>query len=261
MSRPALLLVPCLALLAGCATLPATGAPATGELLQVHAENVTHTWTSKDKVATVEHKDEHGRSIGQSDVYEDRQHSATSLEWFPQQGESRVDDQDFFAIAGDLKAAREIEDYRQNGLLMNHVGLGLVAAGVAALIGGFAANSAQSSAAASSGTGTSTGFSGVGYGLTLGGALLAGTGGYLTWFGIARENPAVHPLDLDRAQVAAARYNAGLLARNAAPVPAPVVAPAAASPAIESAFSGAAAPRAKVTDAPVVKARSTAMRR
>jgi len=197
--------------LTGCATLPITGVQASGEPLDVQSGLVTHTWTSNDKVAEIQHKDENGNSIGKSDVYEERQHSAQVLEWYPQQGGIRLDDEDFFRIAGDTDAASRIRASRESGVTLNKVGWGVVAAGLAIVAGGMAMR-------------TSPDLADGGLYLSSGGLLTASIGSMLVWWGIGKTRDP-HPInDLPYAERASRSYNQRLLAA-AAPPPAPVYVP------------------------------------
>jgi hypothetical protein len=189
------------ALSIGCAHLPETGAQATGEPLAVRTEHVTERWTEQAKVGEVQHRDSSGRSLGTSEIYEDRVVSATHLEWYAAQGNSRIDDADFFRISGDEWATNEVESYRSTGIVMNRVGLGLLAAGAATLLGGYAMRSDSDP--------------GLGLAMTYGSSALFCSGGLLTWMGMARTRESVHPVEMDRAQVAAAAYNAKINATSA----------------------------------------------
>jgi len=192
-----------------CATLPKAGTvEPTGEMLAVDGRTQTYQYVSKDKVGEVETKDSAGNTVARSDVYENRTHTAEKFTWYPRQGAIKLEDENFFRIAGDLETAEEIHHSRENGVLMNHIGLGLLAAGVAVALGGYAMDTSHDSGVASAGT----------LALSLSSVMLGG-GGFLTWFGIAKAN-AEHPVnDYDRAEAAAQTYNSHLRPTAFRPAP------------------------------------------
>jgi hypothetical protein len=182
--------------LVGCATMPKTGAPATGEPLSVQGQVVTDRHQVREKVGEVRYEDSAGRSLGKSDVYQDRTVYSNRLVWGTYQGLSRIDDYDFFKIAGDHATAQEVEDYRRTGVVMNRTGWGMVLGGLAVGLGGNAALHESSP--------------GAGTGLLLGGTLVASIGAALAYWGFGRTSADAHPVDIGRAHVAAAQYNASL---------------------------------------------------
>ncbi len=195
----------------GCAHLPKTGAEATGEPLNVEMRTETHTYTTQAKVGEVVHRDSSGRSVGTSEVYENRTGSYDVQRWQVFQGDTPIDDQDFFRIGGDIDSAKEIAASRQSGMTMNKVGLGLLIGGGAAALGGFILGNALSSSNSSS-NGLSPVFY-VGYA----GMLTAGVGGMLTWIGIAKVKRE-HPIDdAVRANAVAKKYNKSIGGGSVAP--------------------------------------------
>jgi hypothetical protein len=192
----------------GCASLPTTGAQANGEALGVYTGTVIEHHQVQEKVGEVEHKDAEGRSIGRSEVYANRTVTTEREVWYPTQGGQRIDDQDFFSIAGDKEAADKIQSYRESGITLNRIGLATLGAGVAAFVGGYAMMS--SGAVKTDGSGGNSAMSGVGTGLFYGGMIAMPVGGILTWMGLARQSPERHPVeDVDRAMHDADRYNKG----------------------------------------------------
>jgi hypothetical protein len=175
---------------AGCATLPATGAPATGEPLGTLRSSEAYAYLARDKVADVEYRDAAGRSAGSAAVYQDRVVRGVVVHWQPTQGGKVIDDEDFFRIAGDVAAAREIHDYRSQGLWLNRVGLALLATGA----GGLVAYRADP---------------GNRYARAVGGAsaLCLVLGGLWTLDGLYRMKPDHHLFDLGRASSDASDYN------------------------------------------------------
>jgi hypothetical protein len=182
----------------GCATLPKTGVvQATGEPLEVVWEQQTHEYVEQVKVAEVQHRDSQGRSLGSSDVVENKLRTYTTQRWYPAQGKSPLDDEDFFRIAGDARAAQEVREYREVGVLYNRLGIGFVAAGGAVAIASLTLKNAPVI-----GKNPNVGlYSSLGLGLL---------GVWLYSKAIGRLNPENHPVDANRATTAAKAYNARL---------------------------------------------------
>jgi len=192
----------------GCAHLPKTGVEATGEPLNVEFRTETHTYTTQAKVGEVVNKDSSGRVVGTSDVYQTQTGSYDVMRWQVFQGDTKIDDQDFFRIGGDIDTAKEIAASRQSGVTMNKVGVGLLIGGgalaLAGIIGGYATSSSSSS----------SGINPVYY-LAYGGLVTVSVGGILTFVGLAKVKKE-HPIeDPDRANAVAKKYNASLGAGTA----------------------------------------------
>lgn len=195
-------LVAALALpLVACASLPPPVATPTGEPLAVREETKTAVVTERVKVGEVEHKTNTGETYAKSEVYQDRQRNVQYQVWRSYQGSSPISDDDLYRIAKDKQAEDEATKSRENGVLMNRVGLGLLAAGIAGVVGGYAASQSSSG----DGTGMAPGMY-----VAYGSSVVAGAGGLLTWLGLSKAN-AEHPLEQDRARAAADRYNRALV--------------------------------------------------
>lgn len=189
-----------------CARLPIVGAERTGEPLAVRTEQRLHTYTERVKVGDVQHRDQQGRDIGRSEVYEDRQGISTSIAWFTTQGDSRIDEYDFYRIAGDDQTAEHVLKYRTTGLVFNRVGWGLMGGGLAGiLLGAFVATNQNTQIA-----GGVTSLVGLAMGLA---------GYFLMNSGQHRLDSDAHATDPGKAYVTASRYNAALQATPAAPPP------------------------------------------
>jgi hypothetical protein len=115
-----------------------------------------------------------------------------SAEWVAtfRQGKTPIDEQDFYAIAGDRSASSEIATEREKGILFNRVGIGLAAVGIAGLVGGATIN-----------------------GKLYGGALLLPIGGVMGFWGKGKAERRPHRSIRD-ARIAADRYNATLSQRG-----------------------------------------------
>lgn len=195
----------------GCAHLPKTGAEATGEPLNVEMRTETHTYTTQAKVGEVVHRDSAGRAVGTSEVYENRTGSYDVQRWQVFQGDTPIDDQDFFRIGGDIDSAKEIAASRQSGMTMNKVGLGLLIGGGAAALGGFIlANAVGSSSSSSNGLSPL-------YYVGYAGMVTVSVGGILTWVGLAKVKRE-HPIDdAPRANAVAKKYNKSIGGGSVAP--------------------------------------------
>jgi hypothetical protein len=180
----------------GCASIPEPKAQPNGEPLSVREKTHQYTYQTQEKIGEVQHHAANGQNLGTSAVYANRTHVGSYTVWSGFQGDAPVSDDDFYRIAKDKKATEEIKDTRESGVLMNRIGLGILAAGLVSVAGGFALRSDNPDNKLPT------------Y-LTYGGAILVPVGGILTYIGIAKAgNP--HPLEQERAEAAAQSYNAGL---------------------------------------------------
>lgn len=181
--------------LMGCATLPEPRTQATGEPLSVRSKTETYTYQTQEKVGEVQHRSASGHALGTSTVYANRTHVGSYQVWSGYQGSTPVTDDDFYRIAKDKAAQDEVESSREAGVLLNRLGLGVLALGAVALGGGVVLRGDTSSNLPSS--------------LLYGGSILLPVGGVLAYLGLGKAtNP--HPLEQDRAQAAAQAYNASL---------------------------------------------------
>jgi hypothetical protein len=212
-SRASLVLLGALASSAwGCAHLPKTGAEATGEPLNVEVRTETHTYTTQAKVGEVVNRDSSGRVVGTSEVYENRTGSYDVTRWQVFQGDTAIDDQDFFRIGGDIASAKEIAAMRKSGVSLNHVGVGMAIGGGALTILGLILGPALTKKDAN-GIETSPGWTPY---LMYGGIITASVGGTLAFYGLAKAKKE-HPIDDPaRANAVAKKYNKSLGSGSAA---------------------------------------------
>lgn len=188
--------------LVGCASVPRPVAAPTGEPLSVREHTETGYVTEKVKVGEVEHKGTNGQTYGKSEIYQNQTRSFEYQVWGGYQGDVKVSDDDFYRISNDQKAIQDVQDKREGGVVMNRVGLGLLALGAAGVVGGYAINSSWEPDANNPGaTAPKTGLY-----IVTGGLITAAVGGILTWVGLSKAH-SEHPLTQDRAQAAAANYN------------------------------------------------------
>ena len=160
---------------------------------------VTQNITVQEKIGEVQHTDSSGRNIGTSTVYANRNVTVQHEVWHGYQGNRQLDDHDFFRIGNDIETADKIMKSRETGVTLNRIGLGILAAGAAAIIAGYAARPSDPSSSA-----------GLSNSLMIGGGLLVPVGGIMAYYGIAKAKQE-HPVDdRDRAADVAARYNAQL---------------------------------------------------
>lgn len=191
-----------------CARLPKVGTPATGEPIHVHVGAHKEYYAQKMKVGEVVHRDASGRTVGTSAQYQTQTRSYDVMHWYALQGETIIDDQDFFRIGGDKEAADDIAFRRKATVYSCNIGAALMYGGGALALGGLAylglAKPAKGSAA-----------NDIAGGVFIGGAIAAavGIGGVVFVCGNA---DAEHPLDdVERAQRVAKKYNDRLAAQKA----------------------------------------------
>lgn len=182
----------------GCASLPEPQVAPTGEPLSIDEQTKSYRYTVKEKVGSVSYRDSRGYQ-SKASVYADRAKVGHYQVWSSYQGNTKISDDDLFAIARDQAGADELKSSRENGVLMNRIGIGLAIVGILAAGTGVYFNSQRSEG--DSGT--------LPLGLIIGGATGFGLGTYLTYAGKRQAN-AQHPLPQERAQQAADRYNASL---------------------------------------------------
>jgi hypothetical protein len=190
--------------LGGCARLPPTGVPASGEPLAVDVRTEQRSYVGQQKVGEVVNKDAAGRVVGTSEIYEDRlvQYNVTSWQVF--QGNDKLDDEDFFRIGGDLQAADSIASMRSSAVTTNRVGWVLFGVGLGVLGAGAVLSQTQKE---DLGGGIEESPTYPTYIMT-GGIITAIVGGGLAWYGAAvvkREHPINDPR---RARRVADKYNA-----------------------------------------------------
>lgn len=180
----------------GCASLPEPQVAPTGEPLNVDSETKTYTYTTKEKVGEIRHRDSHGRSAGTSTVYADKKRTGSYTVWGTYQGETKISDDDFFRIARDEAASKEIRESRERGVLKNRIGWAVLAAGMAAAGTGLGLLQG-----AKDGDNTN-----VQQGLLYGGIVGFSIGTWLIYDGKSQAS-AEHPLSQERAERAAENYN------------------------------------------------------
>lgn len=180
-----------LCLVTGCLSVPtAQGIPATGEPLAVASEALTQETTTAHQVGTA--TTDSGGTVG---IYEiEKHHSVVDVDWTVSQGNSPIDDEDFFRIAGDRDAADDVQSHRSHARWFNRISLVALAGGlVTSLIGGMEMDSSSGQALFAAGT------------------LLDIAGCYgLIYSMHAMSGSNAHGVSLQRAVDAANRYNAAL---------------------------------------------------
>ena len=122
--------------LSACATNPAQHVPATGAALAVDVRDELYTYTATEQVGQVEHRDSAGNLVGTSTMTQDVQRTGVARTVTLLQGGAPVDEQDFYAIAGDEDARGQIEGERALGEALQIGGLTTLGVGGAALLVG-----------------------------------------------------------------------------------------------------------------------------
>lgn len=188
---PAVALSACMAV--PNAKRPQTGAVATGEPLAVVDDIKTWTTTHKEKVGEAVTTDSHGNKVGTTKLYANRTRVHHMRVWYLAQGRERIDDEDFFRIAGDKDALEITRDSRtaaekrnRNGKIT--MGVGLAASLVAIFVKQPLART----------------------GLALGGAAALGVGWYLSFSSARQMQPEYHSVSRSIAERAARKYNSNL---------------------------------------------------
>lgn len=115
--------------------MPKVGVEPTGEPLSVDIETRSYTYTTEEKAGEVVHKDSSGRNLGSSEVYVERQKTAYYDVWHPMQGNHRLDEADFYRIAGDTAMSDDILKRRKRAHTTNRIGVFGGGAAVAAGLG------------------------------------------------------------------------------------------------------------------------------
>src|SRR5262249_11990538 len=129
-----------------------------------------------------------------SEAYEDRLMSATITTWACFQGEDKLDDEDFFRIAGDTQAAEDIHNGRDRAVAVNRAGWVVLGVGVAVgILGGVLAATVKTTDNTDP-MHPVTSASPVGRYVLTGGILAALIGGSLAFYGNAAAKRE-HPLD------------------------------------------------------------------
>lgn len=175
------------------ANRPKTGAVATGEPLAVVDDIKTWTTTHKEKVGEAVHTDDRGNTVGKTNVYANRTRVHHKRVWYLAQGREKIDDEDFFRIAGDDDALKITQDLRAKAKKRNRngnitMGVGLAASVAALFIDQPLARS----------------------GLAIGGAVALGVGWYLSFSSSRMMQPEYHAVSRSIAERAARQYNTKL---------------------------------------------------
>src|SRR5689334_3777666 len=126
----ALPILACAGLFAGgCAHRPRTGVEATGEPLVLEVRTEDQSYVGQRKVGEVVSRTSSGRYVGTTEIYEAQTVYVPVTHWQAFQGKDRLDDQDFFRIGGDARAAEEIAGMRDNAVILNRLGIVIFALG------------------------------------------------------------------------------------------------------------------------------------
>jgi hypothetical protein len=168
---------------AGCvipsAKPPVTGVRATGEPLGVFKDSrveLTPTVVVVDPLL--------------ANAHEVRLVASSTPVWYPLQGDTRLVDEDFFAIAGDTEALAATKRMRDRGALWNRRGKYAMVGGAIVAVGGFFVPNRYVRSTA------------------IVGGLVGISGGFvLAFWGDRQMSPELHAVDRSVAERAARRYN------------------------------------------------------
>jgi hypothetical protein len=127
--------------LAGCATVRSEYTPATGEKLTVYDKAIQRSGVEQVASGQDQLRDATGRVIATNTHFENKEVHWTEHDWYTMQGETHLDDESFYRIAGDDKAVQDYTKYHEDGSSSNTlggvftvIGLGLVGAGIAGFV-------------------------------------------------------------------------------------------------------------------------------
>ena len=119
--------------LGGCATNPATGVASNGKPLLIKDESGTGTYVSNEVVSEDAIVDSEGNDTGLKVQHRaDVQRTYAWRHWGYYQGQDKLDEQDYYRIAGDQRAADKIASARKSGVIRQSIGAPLMVAGLAA---------------------------------------------------------------------------------------------------------------------------------
>ncbi len=155
--------------LTGCLANPATGVAPNGSALRVQYSTGTGRYVANEKTGeSVTTYSDGTKAV--TEHYQPVEHAYRWTDWRYFQGREPLDEQDYYRIAGDDAAVRQIEDIRNDAALKMKIGIPLAVVGVALelLLPTIGQNSGN------------TNVSNIGY---LGGSVLGLTGGLLWYWG------------------------------------------------------------------------------
>lgn len=200
---------------ASCASIPVTGAAATGEPLNVVETAQTFNVTSKVKTGEVTHRDRTGRTTGTSEITENRTRQVTEYDWKLTQGRALIDESDFYRIGGDLERSALVDEKRRGAQTVQTLGVVSIFAGIAIAVAGILLCYVPLQTVNDLDTGMTTqetilpGF--LGYIIVgAGGAIGGGLGGFLINSGNETLTPGTRLIPRAEAEEVAAKYNAML---------------------------------------------------
>jgi hypothetical protein len=116
--------------LSGCLANPATGIAPNGSPLRVQYSTGTGSYVANEKTGeSVTTYSDGTKAV--TEHYTPVQHSYRWTDWRYFQGGEMLDEQDYYRIAGDDAAARQIEDIRNDAALKMKIGVPLMIVGAA----------------------------------------------------------------------------------------------------------------------------------
>jgi hypothetical protein len=172
---------------------PATGAVATGDPLNVVDDLKVWTTTSKEKVGETVYTDENGKEIGKGTSYADKTTVHTAQVWYLVQGPAKIDDEDFFRIAGDNDSLTRTQEMRAEAKKWNTRGKYTMIGGAVGVIAGIFVPQPLIRTI-----------------LLAGGGLAVSGGWYMSYWGAQQMEPEVHAVDRSIADRAAKNYDQNL---------------------------------------------------
>ncbi len=177
----------------GCVGTTARGVAPSGEALRVQARRQLTTHQGSVVVGQVELRGAGGQPGGSAVLTRPVQTVETRIVLDYYQGTTRLDEEDFFRIAGDARAYAELRDYRRSGARLGTAGAYLMLGGLAGLVAGLAAYD--------------DGHAGRSQAVVAASLVVAGLGGPIFSLGKSALDTSPY-FSVERAERAAAHYNA-----------------------------------------------------
>jgi hypothetical protein len=122
--------------LVACAHDPARHLTPTGVAPRVAVDVEVRNVYRTEHVGTATERDKNGNVVGTTDLTQTR---SVGRERYVagfqlMRGEDAIDERDYYHLAGDDKAAAQLDAYRHRGVIYNRIGLGLAAVGAVGLV-------------------------------------------------------------------------------------------------------------------------------
>jgi hypothetical protein len=122
----------CSVLLGACLSNPATGVTSNGRPMRLKFESGTGTYVSNDVVSEDTIVDSNGNEAGAIQHRADVTHSYRWSQWGYYQGKTKLDEQDYYRLAGDTAAYGEVKSKRDKAERYQKLGIPIAVVGYVA---------------------------------------------------------------------------------------------------------------------------------